>query len=194
MGRRGVSLIIFVLLLALVIGGGIYAWQQNKVSEPEVEEDKEVESPEDTEEEKEEAETKSVFNNWPTKQEQDFSFSYPEEVDGNFVNIPSQGWPPRVIVKEAETKQLICEPDETEVILNGHEYCFSSFLEGVAGKEYERYSYRTIRSGKRIGLIFTLAFPTCGALEQIEECEQTQEEFEPHDLAAKILKSLYQSF
>lgn len=186
-------LLLLTLILVLAVGGGIYAWQQNEIEELEAEKNEQIENLKESIrelEEETEKKSQSLFNDWQTKQKENFSFSYPEQIDGGYLITPSQGWPPQVIIKEAKNDQLVCESGESKVVLSEEEYCFSSFLEGAAGKEYKRYSYRTIRSDKRVSLTFTIGFVSCGALDQIEECEVLQEKFEPHDLAEQIFKSI----
>lgn len=127
---------------------------------------------------------------WQVKRTEKAEYGYPQTVDGDYINTPSQNWPPRVIIKDSKSDQLLCEEEESKVILNGEKYCFNSSMEGTAGTTYQRYGWRGMREGKRVSLIFSLGFPSCGALPDYEQCKSTQGKFDPNDLAEKILNSI----
>lgn len=202
--RLGIFIFVTALATSLIVGGVVYGWQQKKFQDLKAEKDEEIKnlkeelnsfeakietlqvSSKDTQKSSE----FSYFKDWETKQAEGLSFEYPNRIDSDYINITSQNWPPQVIIKEAKTEELICEPGEDEITLNKKGYCFNKSLEGTAGKTYKRYSWRSIEKGKRISLKFSLAFPSCGAIPGANNCEQLQSEFDPHSLADKILESI----
>lgn len=198
--RLGVFIFIAVLVTTLVVGGAVYAWQQQRIKgknrqiksfREEVNSlENKIEVLQGSSKNTQDSTDQSFLEEWKIKQAEDFSFEYPSRIDGDYINTPSQNWPPRVILKKAKTEELICEPGEKEVALDKQSYCFNKRSEGTAGTTYRRYAWRTIRNGKRISLIFSLGFSSCGALFDPDKCEEIQAEFDPHSLAEKILNSI----
>lgn len=203
--RLGLFIFITALATSLIVGGVVYAWQQKKFQDLRAEKDEEIKNLKEelnsleaqietlqnsSSKNTQKSSSQSYFGDWKTKHRDNFSFKYPNRIDGDYISTTSQNWPPKVIIKEAKADELICEPGENKIVLSEGKYCFNKTSEGTAGITYKRYSWRTIEDKMRVSLIFGLKFPSCGAMPEADNCSQVQSGFDPNNLTKKIFKSV----
>lgn len=61
--------------------------------------------------------------------------------------------------------------------------------EGTAGTEYMTYNYVVQKGDKHLTLEFTLTFPSCGAQDEMEKCDEEQKTFDPINMIDQILST-----
>lgn len=136
-----------------------------------------------------------------TNEETGVSFSYPREIDGEYVDIASEGWP-RIYLKQIGSG-IDCEERENfktdfgygkreSIELEGHNYCMTVGDEGAAGRVLSTYTYVTERFNRKVTLRFTLVYPNCDVYSEKfrAECQDTQENFSPHFYADSIIDTI----
>jgi hypothetical protein len=175
------KLIIFLAIVALIIGGYLYLEAHYYMKIPELPSD--VYCP-----------PGYVRDNTEKKCVKDDSVSVSTELTTKYLRAQS-GWPP---VVTHSTSRYSCTPQEDETgktierTIDGRIFCVKTITEGAAGSTYTTYTYSTAsRDGNGIAMTnaFTLAFVHCGNYDEpiASECRNERETFNLDAIIAALM-------
>lgn len=183
---------IILLILALVIALCVGLWWWSSTNNTiEVENNGLVETPP--------LDTKTpagVPDGWFLTQTPIGDIYSPLMISSDYVNATD--WPPSLSLDDApysctEAGEEIDRAGGTnEVTVNGRSYCRTVVAEGAAGSVYRQYAYVFPHEGQTAILTFSARFPQCANYEEEEadSCEAEQSNFNPDDLADRIIGTI----
>ncbi len=141
----------------------------------------------------------AVPSNWLTFTDEAgvYTYRYPANLGTTY--ITPQEWPPQINLLEASP--LDCVPAEhptahggqtEDKIVNGHEYCVTTQVEGAAGSTYTDYAYLTLLKNKLIRVNLTLREPQCLNYDEPKqgECQAEQANFNLDKIIDQLVQSL----
>jgi hypothetical protein len=123
------------------------------------------------------------------------SFKYPKKFTTEYVK--TSDWPPKVQVlsgpfscTDAGEPTTVAGKTEKKII-NGHEYCITTVVEGAAGSTFTQYAYEREINGHELNFTFTLRQPQCANYDDPQKtaCESEEATFDINTLIDTVIQS-----
>lgn len=168
--QKGLAPIIIILVLTVIIGGGVFAWQKFGTPKQELKQ-----------------ESKDETANWKTytNDEYGFEFKYPKDFFSPHHQLKTE-----IIQCDYDNLANNCS---TEMIsINDKPFCLEKKDGAAAGTKYTTYNYTTVIDKECFIVSFTVPYPNCSNLPDDEEaynkCKLDNEITKP-EIINKILST-----
>jgi hypothetical protein len=169
------NILISVVILLAVAAGGFWLVQKGPKPEP--------------------PKVEEGDSSWLTTTSGGVTFKYPETLGAEYIGSPD--WPPQVQViagpfecTNAGEENEPAGKTETKII-NGHEYCVTSYSEGAAGSVYTLYAYAYQQGNQTLYFTFSTQAPQCANFDEPRKsvCEEERQKFNIDLIIDRIVQS-----